>query len=383
MSAQQVRIGDFLELQRRKVLPKPSEEYVEIGLRSFGKGAFHKEPIAGVELGNKKVYEIAPGDLVISNVFAWEGALAVATDAEKGLIGSHRFMTWTPRRNNEVDVGYLWHYLVSDSGLVHLRRASPGSAGRNRTLGIAAFENTVIPLPAFPEQERIAARLDRVAARTSAMSRFVGSGLAAIRSIPPLLEQAWERANLPTVSVGDLCQPVNDLVRPGADPAPAKEFVGLEFLQGHTGVRVGSGPVTGLNGRKLRFRPGDVLYGYLRPYQNKVWAADRAGLCSVEQYVLRPNPGVSVRSLSLALRSSMVLDYAVRKTNSLQLPRLGLGALLDAPVPDLRLGSHELEQSLQRTVDTCLRAAALMDQRDLLTASVLPAARNDEFAKLT
>ena len=75
-----------------------TEEYVEVGLRSFGRGVFHKPAVPGVQLGNKKVYRIEPGDLVISNVFAWEGALAVASDSERGLIGSHRFMTWTPRR---------------------------------------------------------------------------------------------------------------------------------------------------------------------------------------------------------------------------------------------------------------------------------------------
>ena len=44
----------------------------------------------------KRVFRIEPGDLVISNVFAWEGAIAVASDDEAGTIGSHRFMTFVP-----------------------------------------------------------------------------------------------------------------------------------------------------------------------------------------------------------------------------------------------------------------------------------------------
>ncbi len=39
-------------------------------------------------------FAIEPGDLLFSNVFAWEGAVALAGDAESGLIGSHRFMTY-------------------------------------------------------------------------------------------------------------------------------------------------------------------------------------------------------------------------------------------------------------------------------------------------
>lgn len=39
-----------------------------------------------------------------------------------------------------------------------------------------------------------------------------------------------------------------------------------------------------LTGRKPRFRKGDIVYGYLRPYLNKVWIAEFDGLCSVDQY---------------------------------------------------------------------------------------------------
>jgi type I restriction enzyme S subunit len=283
----EVRVGDVLDLQRRRVLPEQGESYREIGLRSFGKGVFHKKPTTASELGTKKVFRIEPGDFLISNVFAWEGAVAVASEGERGLIGSHRFMTWTPKRPGEVDVDYLRHYFGSDAGLAQLRRASPGSAGRNRTLGIAAFENLVVPLPDPPEQRQIAVSLDRLDNHLTSLTTGNASGRQALTLMPRVLGQQLDSFNWPTVPVSDLCAVVSDVVQPKDDVGAATEFVGLEFLQGHTGQRIGSGPTTNRTGRKLRFRPGDVLYGYLRPYQNKVWAADRPGLCSVEQYVLR------------------------------------------------------------------------------------------------
>ena len=60
MAVRHVRVGDVLELQRRKVTLSAAEEYVEVGLRSFGKGIFHKPAATGVQLGSKKVYKIAP-----------------------------------------------------------------------------------------------------------------------------------------------------------------------------------------------------------------------------------------------------------------------------------------------------------------------------------
>lgn len=138
-------MGDLVRLRRTQVTVDPLETYREIGIRSFGKGIFHKEPVGGEALGAKRVFQVHPGDLVLSNVFAWEGAIARATDAEEGMIGSHRFMTYEAKSEN-IDLAWLHYFLMSESGLKKLRAASPGSAGRNRTLGVGAFEDIAVPL---------------------------------------------------------------------------------------------------------------------------------------------------------------------------------------------------------------------------------------------
>lgn len=169
MAHELTRVGDVVELQRRQVTVDVTTTYEEIGVRSFGKGIFHKDPVSGADLGNKRVYEIHPGDLVISNVFAWEGAIAVAAADEDGKIGSHRFMTFKadPHR---ASASYLRYYLLSDAGLSLIRSASPGSAGRNRTLGIKAFQDIEIALPPLERQQAIAARLEAVESRVVSVS---------------------------------------------------------------------------------------------------------------------------------------------------------------------------------------------------------------------
>jgi type I restriction enzyme, S subunit len=155
------RVGDVIELIRRPVDVIPGEVYREIGLRSFGKGVFHKPSVSGEELGSKKVFYIAPGDLLFSSVFAWEGAVALASERELGLIGSHRFMTYRVDAQ-KADSRYLRYYFSAGPGLQAIRDASPGSAGRNRTLGIKTFDRQVISLPELDEQRRIARQLTLV-----------------------------------------------------------------------------------------------------------------------------------------------------------------------------------------------------------------------------
>lgn len=156
-----IPLNEVLELQRRKIEVAVDSEYVEIGIRSFGGGVFHKEPRTGSDIGSKKVFSISPGDLLVSNVFAWEGAVAVAKDSELGKIGSHRFMTWTPLSEG-LSVDYVAEYLVSHTGLKQLIKASPGSAGRNKTLSIASFRAMEIPLPDIATQKSVVDQISKL-----------------------------------------------------------------------------------------------------------------------------------------------------------------------------------------------------------------------------
>jgi type I restriction enzyme S subunit len=169
-------IQEVARLERRSVDVDLSRDYQEIGVRSFGKGIFCKPPINGLALASKRVFRIMPDDLVLSNVFAWEGAIAVARAEHRGLIGSHRFMTYAVDRSR-ADPRYLCCYLLSEPGVELIRRASPGSAGRNRTLGIKAFESLRVPLPSIDIQRQIAVTLDALWSRGQDLaSRQSGAG---------------------------------------------------------------------------------------------------------------------------------------------------------------------------------------------------------------
>jgi type I restriction enzyme S subunit len=54
---------------RRPIVVEAITHYPEIGIRSFGKGTFHKPSLSGLEIGTKRIFQIEPGDLLFSNVF--------------------------------------------------------------------------------------------------------------------------------------------------------------------------------------------------------------------------------------------------------------------------------------------------------------------------
>src|SRR5690606_13932750 len=121
-------------------------------------------------LGNKRVFWVEPNAFVVNIVFAWERAIAVTSDLEKGMIASHRFPMYLPK-NNLSNVHFLRYLFVTDKGQKYLELASPGGAGRNKTLGQSNFAELKIDLPSLEEQTKIATFLSAVDERISQLSQ--------------------------------------------------------------------------------------------------------------------------------------------------------------------------------------------------------------------
>mgnify|MGYP001583381430 CR=1 FL=1 len=161
--ARRAPLKDVAPIVRRPVEVRAELTYREIGIRSFGRGTFRKPAVQGSELGDKRVFVVRSGDLVFNNVFAWEGAVAVASASDDGLVGSHRFITCVPV--GEVAVAeFLCFHFLTEAGLADLGSASPGGAGRNRTLGLEKLQEILVPVPPYERQLWFAQLMAKVAA---------------------------------------------------------------------------------------------------------------------------------------------------------------------------------------------------------------------------
>lgn len=145
-------MAEVAPLVRREQSIDLNGSYPELGIRSFGKGTFHKPPLSGGDVGTKRLYSIEPGDLLFSNVFAWEGAIAIAQPGDSGRFGSHRFISC--QANSEMTtVTFLRYYFLTDEGMLKIGKASPGGAGRNRTLGLEKLMAIEVPMPSLATQK--------------------------------------------------------------------------------------------------------------------------------------------------------------------------------------------------------------------------------------
>lgn len=114
-----------------------------------------------------------------------------------------------------------------------------------------------------------------------------------------------------TVAFGDVIENVTDRVD---DPSKAgvDRYVGLEHLDpGVMTVQRWDTPDK-VEAQKLRFKPGDVIFGRRRAYQKKVALAEFEGICSAHALVLRARlDHIHPDFLPVFLSSDYFLDRAI------------------------------------------------------------------------
>ncbi len=115
---------------------------------------------------------------------------------------------------------------------------------------------------------------------------------------------------------------------------------------------IGTVPAGEMKSSAEYFEPGDVLYGRLRPYLNKVFLAGFEGLCSAEFIAFRKVSHLDSKYLQYFLNSWEFVSFASR-LNAGDRPRVNFSQLADYPFPFPPLAEQrriiaEIEKQLTR-----------------------------------
>lgn len=145
-------MAEVAPLVRREVIIDPEKSYTELGVRSFYKGTFHRRTVPGSDFSWQDLYCVQAGDLIFSNIMAWEQAIAIAQPEDDGCVGNHRMLTCEANPDLAVS-GFLWYYFTTEEGFSKIYAASPGTAARNRTITALSLMAIDVPLPPLAVQQ--------------------------------------------------------------------------------------------------------------------------------------------------------------------------------------------------------------------------------------
>lgn len=130
-------------------------------------------------------------------------------------------------------------------------------------------------------------------------------------------------------TLGEIVLPQRPRVAP--DPESDLPFIGMDSIApgGLAPIRVGR--FREMKSAGSRFHKGDVLYGRLRPYLNKVWCAQYDGVASAEFIVFPANEFVDGQFLAFLLHHRRFVHFASHVVSG-DRPRVDVSDIKNFPV---------------------------------------------------
>jgi type I restriction enzyme S subunit len=161
-----VLLGDVLKLEIDQIKVDPLATYRLAGVYSFGRGLFERERLLGAKTSYKVLHRLRPGQLVMSKLKAWEGALAVVPETFDEFVLSPEFSTFTT--SDDLDSHFLTLLCGQPSFWQILQGRSRGIGGRRERVHPTQLLGIPITVPPHNEQRRIVdllSSLDEAAGR--------------------------------------------------------------------------------------------------------------------------------------------------------------------------------------------------------------------------
>jgi type I restriction enzyme S subunit len=170
------------------------------------------------------------------------------------------------------------------------------------------------------------------------------------------------------------------------EPGGIRPYVSLDIVGGGSGRLTTQepperdAPATGA----ASVRPGDVLFGKLRPYLAKTWLVDRSAYASTELLCLRACEGVEPRWLAYLCTSRPLLDWSIASSDGTKMPRTSWEKLaefqISAPAMDAQRRIADYLDSETARIDALIskrqHMIELLEERRLVTMSEIVMGRD-------
>lgn len=306
---------------------------------------------------------------------------------------------------------YIWQYLNSNIGNALIRKQVAG--GVQETITVSGISDIDIVLPEYRIQIDITTQIDNfrkskdykfqqakellngmsnyilstlnlnlsdyqqrlcVSVR---VSEIVNNGTFSAEYYHPermmAIHALKAQKNLKIMQLADIVNFCREIVSSIDNKA---KYLGLAGVESQTGELSAANEEA--TGQAFTYQTGDVLYGRLRPYLNKVLLAEEPGICSTEFHVMRVKIShILPEYLSAIMRSDLIIAQTKHMMTGNTHPRISKDDVknLYIPVPELSIQEaivselghrREKARTLKRESEQGWKAAKAQFVRELL-----------------
>lgn len=308
-------LGAVLRPAADEVLVKPDDEYTLIGVYSFGRGLFRRQPIRGAATSYRKLVRARAGQFVMSRLNGWEGAVAIVPEEFDGLFLSPEYPTFDvdAERLHPRLLAWLcrwprfWENLTPRGSMVRRKRSHPDR-----------LASITVVLPPISEQVAIAETLDnRIPQIESALGaatradELVGAGWAAMlrEEISAAIERHGRVALEDAVEINP--ESIDPRTHFGLGSFVYIDIGSIDRVENRIARAETLAGVDAPSRARRAVRTGDVLVSTVRPYLRAFACVPShldGAVASTGFAALRPRPTVRSEFLLLQLLSDIFVD---------------------------------------------------------------------------
>jgi type I restriction enzyme S subunit len=166
------------------------------------------------------------------------------------------------------------------------------------------------------------------------------------------LPDGWERKTF-----NDVIDISKEKYKP--NNSESKFYVGLEHIEKNLGVLTAECGFENIKTIKNKFNVGEILYGKLRPYLNKVYLAKENGVCSTDILVLKTKKNCNAQFLTHLMLGVDFVNTMSENTSGVNLPRVSTKFILEYPI---NLPPIEEQHRIVQEIESRLSVADKMEQ---------------------
>ena len=183
------------------------------------------------------------------------------------------------RHGKTILTKFLYHYLQSQKDNITGREGAVFP-----TINRQEIMSIYIPVPPLEEQKKVVLQLDKAFEKIDTLRHNAEKSLTTAQqlfqsSLTNLLtpQPHWQRKKF-----GEVCSYNKNQGR-----WSGLKYIGMEHIEAHTGILLDSSDSNTIESSSFKFQKGDLLYGRLRPYLQKVIIAPFEGCCSTEIFPIQ------------------------------------------------------------------------------------------------
>ena len=323
---QQIALGEIMKVKNGFAFK--SREYVDYGIRilrikNVQKGYIHDDDPVFIDNSRKnefKNYILKKGDILIS---------MTGNPGRAGMLEERQLPAVLNQRVGKADIispkilkEFLFILLNTDYFEESAVFLSKGLAQLN--ISASQIESIKIPLPPKDIQQKIVDEIGVLEKREGEMKEEIEKMKGEIFE---LIDRISHKGK-----VSDLCKISANKINPQDNKEEKFLYLGLENIESNTGKFLTKPIVRGQEIQSIKnvFQEGDILYGKLRPYLNKVCLSDSKGICSTDILVLKTESPIF---LKYALLSKNCVDETSKLMEGISLPRIKSQEFLNLNIP--------------------------------------------------